>query len=137
LEEVRTFEAIPAWLAAIVVSLRVLDDGSHSDLLLHPSPLPNDGSGWGGRLRVASLMRVRLRIFLGTHEGQVADAMIEAIRIVIPFRSWVLVPAHLPVESSSSRTLEIRAQRSTELGCVSEGASPSTNSQNQSRNLAS
>jgi hypothetical protein len=33
LEEVRTFEAIPAWLAVIVALLRVLDDGSHSDLL--------------------------------------------------------------------------------------------------------
>jgi hypothetical protein len=36
LEEVRTFEAIPAWLAVIVTLLRVLDDGSHSDLL-YPS----------------------------------------------------------------------------------------------------
>jgi hypothetical protein len=33
LEEVRTFEAIPTWLAVIVAVLRVLDDGSHSDLL--------------------------------------------------------------------------------------------------------
>jgi hypothetical protein len=33
LEEVRTFESIPAWLAVIVALLRVLDDGSHSDLL--------------------------------------------------------------------------------------------------------
>lgn len=33
LEEVRTFESIPAWLAIIVPLLRVLDDGSHSDLL--------------------------------------------------------------------------------------------------------
>ena len=32
-EEVRTFESIPAWLAVIVALLRVLDDGSHSDLL--------------------------------------------------------------------------------------------------------
>jgi hypothetical protein len=33
LEEVCTFESIPAWLAVIVELLRVLDDGSHSDLL--------------------------------------------------------------------------------------------------------
>ena len=33
LEEVRTFESIPAWLAVIVALLRVFDDGSHSDLL--------------------------------------------------------------------------------------------------------
>ena len=32
-KEVRTFESIPAWLAVIVALLRVLDDGSHSDLL--------------------------------------------------------------------------------------------------------
>ena len=33
LEEARTFESIPAWLAVIGALLRVLDDGSHSDLL--------------------------------------------------------------------------------------------------------
>ena len=33
LKEVRTFESIPAWLALRVALLRVLDDGSHSDLL--------------------------------------------------------------------------------------------------------
>jgi hypothetical protein len=33
LAEVRPFEAIPAWLAVSVTWLRVLDDGSHSDLL--------------------------------------------------------------------------------------------------------
>ena len=33
LEEVRTFASIPAWLAVIVALLRVLDDGSRSDLL--------------------------------------------------------------------------------------------------------
>ena len=33
LKEVRAFEAIPAWLAVRVALLRVLDDGSHSDLL--------------------------------------------------------------------------------------------------------
>jgi hypothetical protein len=33
LEEVRTFESIPAWLAVRVALLRVLDDGSPSDLL--------------------------------------------------------------------------------------------------------
>ena len=33
LKEVRTFESIPAWLAVIVALVRVLDDGSHSDLL--------------------------------------------------------------------------------------------------------
>jgi hypothetical protein len=33
LEEVRTFESIPTWPAVIVAVLRVLDDGSHSDLL--------------------------------------------------------------------------------------------------------
>jgi hypothetical protein len=33
LKEVRTFEAIPAWLADSVALLRVLDDRSHSDLL--------------------------------------------------------------------------------------------------------
>jgi hypothetical protein len=33
LEEVCTFEAIPAWLTVSVALLRVLDDGSHSDLL--------------------------------------------------------------------------------------------------------
>jgi len=33
LEEVRTVESIPAWLAIIVTLLRVLDDGSHSDFL--------------------------------------------------------------------------------------------------------
>ena len=43
LEEVRTFESIPAWLAVIVALLRVLDDGSHSDLLFHPSPFDDDG----------------------------------------------------------------------------------------------
>ena len=32
-KEVRAFEAIPAWLGVIVALLRVLDDGSHSDLL--------------------------------------------------------------------------------------------------------
>jgi len=29
LEEVRTFEAIPAWLAIMVALMRILDDGSH------------------------------------------------------------------------------------------------------------
>ncbi len=33
LEEVRTFESIPAWLAVIVALWRILDSGSHSDLL--------------------------------------------------------------------------------------------------------
>jgi hypothetical protein len=33
LEEVRTFEAIPAWLAVIVALVRILAYGSHSDLL--------------------------------------------------------------------------------------------------------
>ncbi len=32
-KKVRTFEAIPAWLAVMVALLRVLDYGSHSDLL--------------------------------------------------------------------------------------------------------
>jgi len=43
LEEVRTFESIPAWLAVIVALLCALDDGSHSDLLLHPLPFDDDG----------------------------------------------------------------------------------------------
>jgi hypothetical protein len=33
LAEVRTFEALPAWLAGIVALWRVLEDGSHSALL--------------------------------------------------------------------------------------------------------
>ena len=33
LEEVRTCASIPAWLAVMVALLRILDDGSHSDLL--------------------------------------------------------------------------------------------------------
>ena len=33
LKEVRTLESIPAWLAVRVALLRVLDEGSHSDLL--------------------------------------------------------------------------------------------------------
>ena len=33
LKEIRTFEAIPAWLAARVDLWPVLDDGSHGDLL--------------------------------------------------------------------------------------------------------
>ena len=43
LEEVRPFASIPAWLAVIVALLCVLDDGSHSDLLLHPLPFDDDG----------------------------------------------------------------------------------------------
>jgi hypothetical protein len=33
-KEIRAFKSIPAWLALRVALLRVLDDGSHSDLLL-------------------------------------------------------------------------------------------------------
>jgi hypothetical protein len=35
--------AIPAWAMILVASLLVLDDGSHNDLLFHPSPLCRDG----------------------------------------------------------------------------------------------
>ena len=41
-KEGRTLGALPAWTMIIVASLLVLDDGSHNDLPLHPSPLCRD-----------------------------------------------------------------------------------------------
>src|SRR5712692_7582041 len=42
------FEAIPALVAIIVASLRLLDSCAHSDLLFHPAPWYRDGEGWRG-----------------------------------------------------------------------------------------
>ena len=41
-QEGRALGPIPAWAMLIIASLLVLDDGSHNDLLLHPSPLCRD-----------------------------------------------------------------------------------------------
>jgi hypothetical protein len=43
LKEVRTLESIPAWLAVRVALLRVLDEGSHSDLLCSSLAFDSDG----------------------------------------------------------------------------------------------
>ena len=79
IEELSTLSAIPAWGVLIIASLRVLDDGSHSDLLLHPShQYCSNGSGWRGRQLLSTLIRVESLIFWGAHRGQVAGPMIEA-----------------------------------------------------------
>jgi hypothetical protein len=39
IEEVSSLGSTPAWVMLSIASLRVLDDGSHSDLLFHPSPV--------------------------------------------------------------------------------------------------
>jgi hypothetical protein len=36
IEEVSSLGATPAWVMIRIASLRLLDDGSHSDLLFHP-----------------------------------------------------------------------------------------------------
>jgi len=46
LAEVRPFVSIPAWLAVLVAVWRALEDGSHRDLLVNPSPVNDDSSGW-------------------------------------------------------------------------------------------
>jgi len=43
LKQVSTVESIPTWGTVSIASLLILDDGSHRDLLFHPSPLYCDG----------------------------------------------------------------------------------------------
>jgi hypothetical protein len=79
IEEVRTLGSIPAWVMISIASLRVLNDGSHGDLLFHPSPVYcRNGSGWRGRQLLSTLTRVESLIFRRAHCSQVAGPMIEA-----------------------------------------------------------
>jgi hypothetical protein len=64
IEELSTLGAIPASVMIIIALLRVLDYGSHSDLLFHPSPVYcGHGSGWRGRQLLSTLTGVESLIF--------------------------------------------------------------------------
>jgi hypothetical protein len=58
------FKAIPAWVVCLIALLPGLDYGAHSVLLVHPLPWSGHGSGWRGRLRIATLTDVESLIFL-------------------------------------------------------------------------
>ena len=66
--EVSSLGSTPAWLMIIMASLRVLDDGSHRDLLFHPWPVYwGNGSGWRGRQLLSPLPSIESLIFWGPH----------------------------------------------------------------------
>jgi hypothetical protein len=52
------FKAIPACVVCLRALLPGLDSGAHHVLLVHPLPWSGHGSGWRGRLRIATLTEV-------------------------------------------------------------------------------